>query len=92
MEVKFNFYADSGHGWLKVKHQDVIELGIKNEISSFSYSKNKYDYLEEDCDASLFIKAYKEDNPNVEVKFNEHHSNRTSFVRGLERYSRSRLR
>ena len=48
------FFADPGHAWLRVLKTEIIP--IKDKISSFSYMNGKYVYLEEDCDASVFLK------------------------------------
>ena len=59
--IKFyKFYSDAGHGWVAVKRQELVELGILDKISKFSYQKGKMVYLEEDCDATLFINKLKE--------------------------------
>ena len=34
---QFNFYSDSGHGWLKVPVKLLKELDIENKISEYSY-------------------------------------------------------
>lgn len=56
----FYFYTDAGHGWLAVKREFLDSLGILDKISSYSYQKGQTVYLEEDCDASLFINVMKE--------------------------------
>ena len=53
----YKFYNDAGHGWLAVKRQELIELGILNDISHYSYQRGASVYLEEDCDATRFINA-----------------------------------
>jgi hypothetical protein len=60
----YKFYADAGHGWLAVKEQELYDLDIFSEITSFSYIKGKTVYLEEDWDFYLFSKAY-------EAKYNK---------------------
>jgi len=56
---KFIFHSDPGHGWLAVKISDLTAVGIDiRDISEYSYMKGKTVYLEEDCDASLFIEKY----------------------------------
>lgn len=55
----FKFYNDAGHGWLAVPTPIVEWLGIKSQISSYSYFDNSTVYLEEDCDATLFDNAMK---------------------------------
>ncbi len=58
LEKVYKFYHDAGHGWLAVPIEEVRELNVK--ISQYSYIKGETVYLEEDCDAPLFMKAYKE--------------------------------
>jgi hypothetical protein len=54
------FYSDSSHGWLKVKKSELVALGIADKISRFSYMRDEYAYLEEDCDAQIYMRAYAE--------------------------------
>ena len=56
---KLTFYADPGHGWLEVDRSDLDALGIIDKVSRYSYSKGEKAYLEEDCDAGLFIETAK---------------------------------
>lgn len=55
--MKFTFLSDSGHGWLKVPHALLADLGIAAKISCFSYSRGDFAYLEEDGDFSTFQAA-----------------------------------
>ena len=62
--MKFNFFHDPGHGWLEVSIDQIIELNLLERISGYSYVKRVGEnvtmaYLEEDCDAPLFIEAWK---------------------------------
>jgi hypothetical protein len=52
--------VDAGHEWLAVKKKELIELGIADKISYFSYEKGGTAYLEGDCDAETFFIAYKQ--------------------------------
>jgi hypothetical protein len=49
--------VDPGHGWLIVDMDELTKLGIKDKISSYSYHKDGTAYLEEDCDAAIYIEA-----------------------------------
>ena len=53
------YHSDPGHAWLAVKRKELIQLGILDKISSFSYQKGSTVYLEEDCDAGVFLDAKK---------------------------------
>lgn len=57
--LKRYFHADAGHGWLAVKRQELIDLGILNKITSYSYQRGDSVYLEEDCDLTTYIQALK---------------------------------
>lgn len=37
MRKTFHFYADPGHGWLAVRKDELLTLGIAKQISSCSY-------------------------------------------------------
>lgn len=53
--MKFKFYSDAGHGWLAVKRELLEQFGLLSKVTHYSYQKGETVYLEEDCDASLFI-------------------------------------
>ena len=55
--MQLNFYQDPGHGWVRVSKKLIRELKIKTEISSSSYVKHPYVYLEEDGDLAVFLRA-----------------------------------
>ena len=61
MKKQFTFHEDAAHGWLEVSYQDVTDVDIHNEISEFSYINRFLEkiYLEEDCDYTLFMNAFK---------------------------------
>ncbi|KKN90961.1 hypothetical protein LCGC14_0225450 [marine sediment metagenome] len=59
MEV-IHLYTDAGHGWAKVLISRLKELGIEKNISQYSYMKDKFAYLEEDCDLSTYCDKLKE--------------------------------
>ena len=56
---KLIYHCDSGHGWLEVPRADVIALGLADKISPWSYIGGHSIYLEEDCDAGLYLDAAK---------------------------------
>lgn len=56
--IKLTQFSDGGHGWLAVKRQLLIDLNILDKITQCSYQKGKTVYLEEDCDAATFLKAF----------------------------------
>ena len=57
------FHQDGGHAWLKVSKNIFNKTNISNhKISSFSYHDNKNYYLEEDIDATFYLKNLKAQN------------------------------
>lgn len=54
---KLTFYTDPAHGWLEVNRADLDALDIAHKVSRYSYEKGSRVYLEEDCDAPLYMQA-----------------------------------
>lgn len=79
--MKIHIYEDPGHAWAKVKRSDLINLGIENKISSYSYEKGDHVYLEEDCDLTLLLKSL----PAAPV-FIEHFTNNQSKIRSYKSF------
>lgn len=82
--IKLNSYSDPGHGWLKCKRKLLVDLGIADKISRFSYQRNDDVFLEEDCDVSLFMKAM--ESRGVQVTFKHHSTNKSSRIRSYWSY------
>lgn len=51
------FVETSRHGYLRVPHSELDQLGIRDKITEYSYIDSLYAYLEEDCDLTTFIEA-----------------------------------
>jgi hypothetical protein len=84
MTTTYTFHTDPGHGWLEVPMTDIDRLGLASKISRYSYRKGETAYLEEDCDASLFVEAIKAS--GSEFKYSEQTTNADSFIRALPRF------
>lgn len=80
----FDVYSDAGHGWVKVNKDLLQQIGIADKITSYSYERGDYAYLEEDVDLTTFYNAYK-DKFGVEVRFRSHYSD-NSKIRGYNHY------
>ena len=79
MNLTLKFYHDAGHGWLEVPLDLVNEL--KLPITSCSYKRGKFAYLEEDCDAGKFLQCLG-DKPNIiEISHGDN-----SPIRSYERF------
>lgn len=84
MQVTLNFFNDPGHGWLAVKRQWLHDLGIAQDITTFSYQRGKSVYLEEDCDASRFLAAARA--AGWDITFNDKYCDRHSPIRSYDYY------
>ena len=84
MKRTLTFYTDPGHGWLKVSIADLERLGLDESISKYSYMRGDYAYLEEDCDASLFLTEAKSKGWVLTIK--ESNTNRQSKIRNYDSY------
>lgn len=77
-------YSDTGHGWGKVNKALLHKLGIADKISHYSYMREGKAYLEEDVDLSILITALVD--AGVTFRFDERHTDKTSRIRGYDRY------
>lgn len=60
MRTTFTFLADPGHAWLIVSPADICDLGLSEaSFSTCSYQFGDNIGLEEDCDATTFLNAYR---------------------------------
>ena len=82
--MKIHVYTDPGHGWASVPMSLLVDLGIDNKVSTYSYQRGKRAYLEEDCDLSLLIGALRE--RGVTPEWVEHHTDRRSPIRSYDHY------
>ena len=83
--MKFHVFCDPGHGWIRVPRLLLQKLGISSLITRYSYQRGAFAYLEEDCDADTFFKAYKA-HFNAEPVTVTTHSNGRSRIRSYESY------
>jgi hypothetical protein len=82
--MKLHFTADPGHGWLHVKRAVALDvMGIDFvRLSSCSYQRGKTLYLEEDCDALLFMNCARARGLEIDVVYN--HTDRSAPIRSYE--------
>tara|TARA_R110000868_G_scaffold102699_1_gene282984 strand:- start:11424 stop:11690 length:267 start_codon:yes stop_codon:yes gene_type:complete len=79
----YRYIQDPSHGWIEVP-LDELE-NIAHKISRYSYMDKRTGkaYLEEDCDAAIFIKKLKDTDTPYDIK--EVHQENT-FIRNLPRF------
>lgn len=81
--MPFTFISDPAHGWLAVTLPDLQAVNLTSvDFSRYSYRKgSQLFYLEEDCDAPKFIRAW-EAKHGCNMVFNEVF-NAATFIRSL---------
>lgn len=62
----------------------LVNLGIADKITRYSYQRGDFAYLEEDMDLTTLCMALNQH--NTRIKFVEKHTNRDSKIRSYERY------
>lgn len=77
-------YIDPGHSWVKVKRSVLHRLGIAYKVSPYSYQRNDYVYLEEDCDETLLREAL--ERHDTVLRITNKHANKSSKIRSYEHY------
>ena len=82
-------FQDPGHGWYKVSRKLLRKMNLLGKISSFSYQKNDWVYLEEDCDATIFFDRYKElFGDKYQIKITQNIANNMSSIRYYDTFGR----
>ena len=85
--LSYTWISDSGHAWLEVSIDEINALNIADKISEYSYIQGETVYLEEDCDAGIFIDALKEKLPPTEyVTFKARFINGDAPCRQFKRF------
>lgn len=84
----FRFVSDPAHGWLEVPLQLIHVLGVGDQISQYSYRKGLLAYLEEDCDAGVFIRACRAQ--GIPVEYDDVYEEHTA-IRSYQRFTALRV-
>jgi len=84
--MKVTVYSDPGHAWGKVSLSKLADLNLIDRISSFSFLRGQFAYLEEDCDLSSFVLAMRERGESVEFIEQVRRSG-DSAIRSYDHYS-----
>ena len=83
-KISIKVFADPGHAWARIPKAKLVQLGIADKISPYSYMNGANAFLEEDCDLSVLVRALIE--RGYEIKFNESHANKQSKIRNYSTY------
>jgi len=82
-EITCTWFFDPGHAWLRVNKQTLSDFGLTpQDFSEFSRTDGHDLYLEEDCDAGIFIRAVGD---QAELIFNEQECSDKFSVRAMQR-------
>lgn len=84
--MRVTYHQDPGHGWLEVPIDTLRELGILSGMTEFSFRRGDTAYLEEDCDAGVFMVKAKEAGIHVDIV--EAVTNHDHWIRNLARFPR----
>ena len=86
-EKKFTIivYSDPSHSWGKVRREVLKNLKLERNVSSYSFQRGEYVYLEEDNDLSMLCQALYDN--NTRVVFVEKHTDKPSRVRTYDHYT-----
>ena len=86
--LKLKSYSDSQHGWIAVKRTLLVQLGIADQISQYSYQSDSglTVYVEEDGDANTLMTAI--NSHGLSYAFEHKSCNGSSRIRSLPRYQK----
>lgn len=82
---KITVFCDPGHAWGKVARSELIEMGLIDKITSYSYQCGEWVYLEEDCDLARYVDALEK--AGFTPRFKSSYSKNSSKIRTYERFT-----
>ena len=82
---KLMMFEDPGHGWCRVRRAEKLFQKVAKEITSYSYQRGDYVYLEEDYDLGLYYKACVEAGYEIQWVHNIARE-RSSKIRSYQHY------
>jgi len=83
--IQLDYYSDPAHGWFRVRRAALTHFGVADKVSTCSYERGEYVYLEEDCDGPVLIRAAEA--AGAAVRIVEHKpANGDSHIRNMDRY------
>ena len=87
--IHLRWYTDPSHAWLQVSRRDAEKLGCLHRFSQYSYQSAKGNtlYLEEDCDAAIFLRALNESTEYLPCYSIDKRSEKWSWIRSLPHFS-----
>ena len=81
-------FVDPGHGWYRVSREMLFRMDLLDKISSFSYQKGNWVYLEEDVDASIFFTRYKELFGEIQIRVTTNIADNMSSIRYYDTFGK----
>ena len=85
IDLELEFHTDPGHGWLRVPYHFLKKFNILDKITSCSFIKGNWAYLEEDCDLSTLTSALSM--KGIAVDWQEKSINKYSPIRSYDHFS-----
>lgn len=82
--MRLTYVQDPSHGWIAADLTLLIRLGLTGNLSPYSYREGSIVWLEEDCDAPMFITALR--NAGISYEIADVHVQHT-HIRDLPRWT-----
>lgn len=85
-KMLIRIHSDPGHAWYEAPRAELDRLGLTSKISAYSYASHDKQtvYLEEDCDAPLYLQALNDE--GRKFRLCDMHVDHDSALRTLPRF------
>jgi len=80
--ITLDYVQDPGHGWIAADVALLDSLGLTDRISGYSYRDGALVWLEEDCDAPLYLRALS--GAGIAYRIIETHTRGDAWIRSLK--------
>jgi hypothetical protein len=82
--MTLDYVQDPGHGWIGADINQLRQYGLTDKVSRYSYQDGDLVWLEEDCDAPLFVAAL--NRAGVQFRIVETHTRGDAWIRRLQSF------
>lgn len=88
-KITISYYRDHQSGWFKVPVKVIHDLRVENKISSRSFIRKDFAYIDDKVDARLLFDVANQECITFNIRM--HFSNKSSKIRSYEPFTKAEL-
>ena len=78
----YRYFVGDTKGWVEVRKSELAKANVLDLISTCSYEKGEYIYLDEDIDFSFFLCLFNDNTELEKIQVKDNYFNQYKIYRG----------